>query len=817
MAPETPRSTAKPGYSLTPSFTFNVGFLPSFRFTSPQSMSLFTSLSPHRILNRFSRSKEPSSAPEARPAPVAEKTPLPALGLPKLKHTDRFAEPQLHLAEFELDHMNQHRLSSAGSDHNGSDLVTAESVDLWSLGSDGQPNITNMTTMHENTSTDEFYYSSTDFLATEHDDHPHSSPLLVQQTPSRKRKLADVDCSPSAALAAQIDKSTFPETPALKQLSASKTWTPALDNVLLQCQDQYMDYVRTHGQDSSFKSALRNKTLSRMLFNNTGVSRSAKQISSRLIRLTKIRAAKQVVSPTYSSHSVTEDSQAIFLSPDSTFSADNVPLLAMKEFSVAFDYRAPSQGSHYFTKLSGPCKTDNGASIEKALKCSGIDNVLFDKAFSQIADKLVTQKVPIFNVSASIDLKPSNHVTLTPTSPLSDPHLFTLDNGNFLTYMNVSVSGEKCKEPFISWKSAITIYKGKNTCLLESTESVNGYRNEHGDFTLEVPFLNNFWSGYLTFLTNGSHRFDELKALYILQVIYDGDDKELTNIHGVFNYSFGIAAEGPGTASVTTMVLKGSEEAEMDDNATVLASSSPARGSPGRFNCSIDTNLANKTTSLGPMSVPTYDANLLYKLNPNYSQAPARPGLSRVSSVPNPIQSKPSFEPCVMAPSYSSADLLILPSAGQNGMVPILPHAPPYNQQLQTVQSVPYSSTSLPPDTRYQECAPLFQCLESPQNGEVVQPHIAPRPIITAPQWHPLANGNVPVVAPMSAPASQLHFFQGGNYPTVRETKQTITFGPILEYDPSKSRRKKAKQSKGNPSIHKFQLTRQIMYKPKKD
>lgn len=789
-------------------------------------MSLLTSLSPHRILNRFSRPKEPTAAAEETREPDSEKTPFASFGLPKQKLMGSALD---HL-DHSLDLLSHTALDSA--DHTASDLVaTSESVDLWSLGSDSHHNATTMTTVHENTSTDEFYYSPTEFLTAEPESHLHSSPALEaapQKTPSRKRKLSRVNVSPSEAVAAQIDKLTVPRTPAAtKALSASKTWTPALDSALLLCQERYKDYRRKHSPDgTTTKHALRNKILSRLLFNTTGVNRTAKQISSRLIRLSKATSTKDVISPSYSAQSVPEmeDSHAIFSSPVSVastgFPDKNAPLLSIREFSVAFDYKHQIQGSHFFTKLVRSSTIDRGVGIDRARKATGIDNNLFDHDFLQLAHKLVAQNVPIFNVTASMDLRPSDNITSTPTSPLTNPHLFTLDNGSFLTYMNVGVSGKKCKDLFISWKSAITIYKGKSSRLLETRELVNGYKNDDGDFTLEVPFLNNFWSGYLTFLTNGSNRFEELKSLYILQVIYDGDDQEMTNIHGVFTYSFDIAASGHGSASVSTIVLKGGEETEMDDNATVLASSSPVRSSPGRFNFSIDTNLANRNASPGPSSVPTYDANLLYKLNPNYSQAPVRPTLSRFSSVPHHSQTKTGFENYVnLAPSYSSTDLLAPPSAGQNGVVPALPHASPYNQPLHALQSIQYSSTSLASDGQYHACTPPFQYLESAPIGEVGQSGMALRPNHAASQWHaPIHdNGSVPV-AVTSAPASQVHFFPGGNFPTAKEaTKQTITFGPILEYDPSKSHRGQPKRSKCNPSIHKFQLTRQIMYKPKKD
>lgn len=832
-------------------------------------MSLFTSLSPHRILNRFSRSKDPSASavPETRGLELMDKTPFASFGLPGEKLLGSFSQPALHRNTVELATLDPTALDNE-LEHNGldptvlnrtmdpsvldlnlSDLVcTAESVDLWSLHNDSHHNATNITTMHDNTSSDDFYYSPTVFLKTEPGSSLRSSPsfetpdqksptIILKtesevnlsahsaheaiQTPSRKRRLSRDELSPSAVIAAKISQDTVPETPVnIKPLAVSKTWTPALDHAMLQCQERFKEYRRKHSSDgTAHKLSTQNKILSRLLFSTTGVNRTAKQISARLNRLSKANVSKAIVSPSYSAHSVAEDSHNLLLSPVSAASREfcdtEGSMLTMRDFSVAFNYKHLIQGSHFFTKLILSPKASQCVTIERARKAIDINNALFDQDFALMTDKLVAQNVPIFNVTATMDLRPAEQMTSTPTSPLTNPNLFTLDNGHFLTYMNVGVSGKKCKDLFISWKSAITIYKGTESRLLQSRESVNGYKNGDGNFTLEVPFLNNFWSGYLTFLSNGSNRFDELKSLYILQVIYDGEDQELTNIHGMFTYRFDIAPNSSGCASVTPLIVKGGDAASLDDNATILASSSPLNGSPNRFNFSIDTELANRSTSPGPMSVPTYNANLLYKLNPNYDLAPARPPLSRFNSVPHQIPIRLSFDPYIhMAQSYSSSDLLTIPSAGQKGMMSV-PHPSPYNHQLQP--GVPYSAGPVSSEGQYQEGAMHAQYLAPPAMA-VVGPHgVGPTPIATS-RWQAPLQGpmNVPVVTATSAPASQLRFFPNDAAPAAKEaTRPTITFGPILEYDPSESHRSQPKRSKGNPSISTFRLSRQIMYKPK--
>lgn len=845
MPPETPRSTAKSGFSLTPSFAFNLGLLPSFRFTSPQRLLLMASLSPPRLFNRFVRSKEPSvsGAPETRLPELEHKTQYPSLGLPKPKLMSGFRQPgtqnSLHpvpldanlqndLNGLDKSELEQSENASSLLHHtvdpsvylNISDLVrTVESVDLWSLENDSRHNATNITAIHENTSTDEFYYSPTEFLITQDDAHLESSPSFLTSaiTPCRKRKLSNADRSPSEVVAAQITKGTVPMTPiGFKTFESSKAWTPALDSALHRCQRMYKDYQDKNCSDTAtLRPASQNKVLSRLMFSLTGVRRSAKQISSRLDRLNKASGAKAIISPTYSNTPAAENAP-ISSSPISARSAEfcknSTPLLSIREFSVAFNYKNQIQGSHFFTKLS-PSSETSQISINGAYKAIGIDNQLFEQDFGLISDKLVAQNVPIFSITAAMDLKPSDQMTSTPMSPLTNPRLFTLDNGNFLTYLNVGVKGKKCKDLFLSWTSAISIYKGADTCLLKSRELVNGYKNESGDFTLEVPFLNNFWLGYLTFLTNGSNQFDELQSLYILQVIYEGDDQKSGNIHGVFTYKFEIGTNNAGNATVTTLVFKEADNVDIDDNATVLASSLPIESSPNRFGFSIDTNLANCDISPGPLTAPTYDASLLYKLNPAYEQANSRPALSRFNSVPNQIPTRSLFDPYIdTTQRYTSYEFLTLPSAGQNGMVsvPVAPHGHP------TQPGMPYSAT-FTTQKHFPGGAVPFPYGPSPALAVGAQPGmVAPH---SAPQWHSALGGAmaIPTETATSAPASQERFVARDS-PTIKEPpKQTITFGPILEYDPSESRSGQPKRSKGNPSINTFRLTRQIMYKPKKD
>lgn len=816
MPPETPRSNAKTGYSLTPSFTFNLGLLPSFRFGSPQNLSLLTSLSPHRILNRFSRSKDvngPTSnttelQSEAAP-PVKEV--VPSIELPKqTKLMDSFPEPYMEL--------------------NASDLVcTAESVDLWSLANDTR-NSANITSIHEDSTKEDFYFSPAEFFV-DSAINLNSSPSIEEkstETPTRKRASSCVDRSPCQVLASQIDNSGSPITPSAKKTDSSKVWTPGLDDVLLQCHDKYKRFRANNSPDALvFRHTSQNKILSRMLFNRTGAKRTAKQISSRLFRLNKSQPSKTSSSPSVSvsSQPPMEKPSIMVSSPVTQTIEGSSPTtnLCVKDFVLAFNYKQRLEKTHIFTKLHDSLKLQDSSTFDSIAKEAGVDTALFHKDFDFVVEKLSSQHVPIYNITAMMNMKPSENVTSTPTSPLTNPCLFSLDNGNFLTFMKISVCGKNIADLFLSWKSSITIYRGDQARLLKSTECVNGYKNNEGNFDLEVPFLNNFWSGYLTYLSNGSQAYDDLKTLRIVQVIYDGDNESTSSIHGFFTYSFDISNDGSGIASVKKSTLKRSEEShsEMDDNATVLASSSPVKTSPSRFNLSIDTNLANRSISPGPLSVPTYDANVLHKHNPNYAQAQTRPLLSRFKSMPDHGYMKSPFETYTDACSnYSTMGPMSNPPAGQAGLTQP-PNTAPNVEVLHTPQSMQFSRASAASEMGQYHVAPApLQYTASP--APVGPPGVGfpPNPNMVPPTWQAVQQQMIPMlpVQAASAPASQVHFPFAPEEPnnTKDAGRTTITFGPILEYDPSKDQRSQVKRTKGNPSMHKFQLNRQIMYKPKK-
>lgn len=872
MPPHTPRSkSTRSGNTLTPSFTFGLGLLPSFKFGSPRNMSLLSSISPHRFFNRFAKGKDELDLPDGLDPPVA------VMGS---NNADIFSEfsPKEARDSF-IDDLADGK-KKFDMDTTADLICTGDSVDLWSLANDDSqnPSMTiNLTSIHEEVSTskdadlflspDDLFLQNPAEIRKKDDPKLQSSPIdddQLSETSSKKRKLSESPDSPCKLLATRIDSIGSPVasvSPAgRRDLNTSKLWTPSLDAVLIACYRKYRIYKSGQLPDSaSFKHMSQNKILSRMLFNKTGVVRSPKQVSSRIFRLNKARLGEaRAKSP----EPRVKEELSVAVEANNTLASSpvsgtpiahhhiEVPSLAVDSFTMAFNYNLPIQGTHSFSKLMSESlnttKVSNTLELRSALS---ISNAQFHTDFEKFASKLIALAVPVYDVKSQINFKPSEDATSTPTSPLTNPRSFTIENGNFSCHLGMRLAANACSDDFISWKSCMTIYKDEDKVLLRSRELINGYKRVDGTFEFQIPFLNNFWAGYLTFLINGSNDFKDLKSLRIVQVIYEGDDENFGKVHGLLSYRFENAKMNQGTVSVSLIKIETGADNELDDNATVLASSSPVKASTTKSVLSVNTTLANTNMVPGPLSIPTYNANVVRKFNPNYNGNGAGTPMdyqpsSATSMYPMdmPYQGSPET-----LDTPASINMSGLQSAGQMMVQPTHNMAP-----VEVVQAGRFDTRmSHGAHTQFQTPIPPGVVMANPamgahyiQNMSMV-PHgmtdgvaprydtmhtsgMAPQTPLTAgiapgQQWGMVYPRPEPVYShpPInSAPASQVQFFpkNAANSPNPGRASNkpgnTITFGPILGYDPSKDVKDQSKRAK--PGVHKFLQNPQVMYKPKK-
>lgn len=830
-------------------------------------MSLLSSISPHRFFNRFSKAKNLD-------VPGELEQPVEHLDTNNADFFDLFSPKDVNQSF--IDDISPEK-TKFDIDTTADLICTAASTGIWSLANDSQAQNTtlNVTSLHEecsNTKRSDLFLSPDDLFLRNPVQPERESPKLLsspmedvmnRSATSRKRKLSDPRQSPCMLLASQIEDYGSPASPNpyidVDDKSSSKVWPPQLDNALASCHAKYLRFHEEQSPDTlTFKNTSQNKILARMLFNRTGVERTAKQISSRLNRMSKIRSEESAFSASdlrkNSSH-LGPEIPTIMSSPVGMIgsSLDTEPLyLTLDELTMSFIYNSPIHGEHHFSKLvTTDPQSVNVASTMDVKKQLQIEHSVFSSDLDKIAGKLCAQRVPIYSVSSQINLQPNENATSTPSSPFTNPKSFSIENGNYLCHLRMKVASSVSNDDFLSWKSYICLYKDNNTVISRSREQINGYKGSHGSFELQVPFLNNFWAGYLTFLSNGSNAFKDLKDIHIVQVIYDGDDESLGNIHGYFVYKFDIAKLNQGNTTYSCIKLLSNQEFDVDDNETVLASSSPEK--PSKTNLSVNTALANMNSTPGSMGVPTYNASLLHKFNFNY-QYPD----SRTPVAIRPVSASAAFHldvPFQRTPEYLNTPASLSTvggrrqSAGQilpnlsHDAIPMGPHPPAqYPQGISYARLGPFQvPVSQPPQQtlpnnhypiQYAQGMPMMPIgvNEGPNEHIVRKPTDAPvaSPVIGGhvppPQWGMAYHGQNPFVqAPInSAPASQVQFFPKNSTSLTADQKNTsksgptITFGPILGYDPSKDMKEHTKKSKPSINFHKFLLNPQVMYKPRK-
>ena len=289
----------------------------------------------------------------------------------------------------------------------------------------------------------------------------------------------------------------------------------------------------------------------------------------------------------------------------------------------------------------------------------------------------------------------------------------------------------------------------KGEKLLDVVDVVNGYFSESSkSYTLQIPFLKNFFIGYIGFLINGGAITPE-EDLKIVQIIYSNIKNEDMNfnlersqIRAYIVHELNMA----GTSGNSKIDIVNVHEVykspapqpevpvEIDDNETVLADSSPYKMSPNssrswdtpsKSRLKIDASRANINMGVnaGPMTAPIYNAEILnrkmlddqerLKLQIQASRPPLMHSQSvsnlnlssynqNGSPIPNPIPSNHSVPSC--SPQLQNGQIPLGNNIVSSNPIPQTDNITPYQiaqqlfmaraQQLQVQQQAAAATTT---------------------------------------------------------------------------------------------------------------------------
>ncbi|GEQ67360.1 hypothetical protein JCM33374_g1024 [Metschnikowia sp. JCM 33374] len=856
MYPETPKPSGKKPAGLTPSFTFgSMGPSPSaFRFVSPRNMNLLNSFSPHQLFNRFCKTADDSSTETKDNS--------------NQTHCDSQTsdEPQqkVALGPSILSPFNGHR-SSQTLFHESTvvSATTADSADLWSFTGDANHMPMDLTSITEVADDKETFFSPTEMfleksplerVSEDKNTQPPKTPRSPEKSPSsRKRKLSDIQDSPCTHVASQINVLQSPprnKIPLDQEDSGNskKVWTKTLDDELMRCLQKYNSFKEFHGSNEAiFRGTCQNKILSRMLENKTGVFRSQKQISGRILKLLRSGAPVVKVEPTAESTPLKHScSQPAITTPSmknttNTTGAPPSTIACFEIFNMSFSYKDASQPRHVFAHLSkNGSEKHRHCSIHGARRSLPQKNSMFLADYDEIAPQLHTQGVNIHNVFCHLDLCPDFSDSSLPVSPMTNHRQFVSANGSFSSYLTVMLREDLFKTSFVTLKSQITVYKNAGQVLFKSEESINGYREDNRGFRVEVPFLNQFWAGFLTYIISGTSDFSDLENLIISQTICDEEGQERT-IYGYFVYRFSPASTGRGKARFEVISLTDDANNEVDELETILASSpprsSPFKTSPAKYDLRVRTDLANTFPTPGPNTTPAFNSGIFQGNNVNHQlmnmPANQRPSMMMSKSTTNINFEKRPANSVMIHANHSFNSGIRHHSAGQMGSFT------PNNVRAVSGDSSFYGSPSgnhpgqfsghapgmghqqqMPMNPMAQIHGQIFPYQHQQQmlpNGQVpIHPNIAAgMPANLAPVPWPIAtNFQVPQEI-NSAPASQLHFFSPDDDDKENRVKKSgppLKFRTMLHYDPSKGADSDATTENTQSNFHTFAVKSPVVF-----
>ncbi|KAG7664019.1 uncharacterized protein J8A68_002457 [[Candida] subhashii] len=524
-----------------------------------------------------------------------------------------------------------------------------------------------------------------------------ATPSVVLKEGVKRRKL-QIRNTPNRSIASKID--TTIDSPASPKVDSTdsevlhaasavlagslankeeKVWNPELDDVLIKSFLKYREFraSQSGGHSSVLKNTSQNRVLSRMIFNKTGISRSAKQISSRLFRLSKSnrldkkgritqtpqsgssnqRLDELIQTPlddlmftqgssNQSNRTIGSEFDALLSSSPVNIDIHDAPTyeLFLKEFNL--QYVSNNQVEHHiFSKLNSRGESRQSLST------------LASKY--QIAPKILQMLhedgIPLWLISHDVNLLVNHQqpfTTSTPRSAITEtPYHFPLNlmNGQIDSYMDINVTCSENRTKMLSWNSFTQIFKGKNSNnkLSEFIEMVNGYYvSSSNAYSLQIPFMKCFFMGYINYLVNGQSSVSENDNLRIYQAIYKnkgnngmGFDADKSQLKGYIIHEFNMrGTSGKSALEIITVTEDNSQKKfgtsdniiqckqELDDNETIPADSSPIKGTPSdelhfgtpsRPEIRIDVRKANSSRGMnaGPMTAPACDSTISYMPN----------------------------------------------------------------------------------------------------------------------------------------------------------------------------------------------------------
>lgn len=860
--------------NLTPSYSFGLGFLPSFQFNSPRNLNLLNSLSPQRFF-QVSNNLNKVVNKQATERNIFTNTP------------SRFDNntPNKFLSSLSS-------MTSASPKKNETEDSTTE--EMFSVNEDSQ-NVTNLTVYDDQATpkrTRTRSISESEFL-----------------TPNKlflKKRRISVTESPNTTMASKIETIASPpkslrssSITSLSKFDDDKSWSPELDDILLSSYLKYKAFKKNN-QSSILKNVSQNKVISRMVYNKTKILKTTKQIASRLFKLTKDQ--KDFTSP-----SLNDEIDELIQTPlealisgstnyskSDTINSAEINAQIDKELDLIFtpdfesnisnfkinindcelSYKANSY-KHDFIRLKD---VNNKAELKSSHILTKELNLYSSKLHQSLLSRFESNSVPIFQIKNTLNLKMQGNQDFSSLdSIISNINPLDYNNGDISSYVQISINNLGFNRTTVNWNCNSRIFKN-GSLIFESDDTVFGIlNNDTNNIDATVPFLKNFFKGFLSLLINGNdpNLANEIK---VVQIISDQMEPELCLIHefnsldqpGSSNFQLIKSADLFGddlraileeneertdhiddtdsnaTSNEDSSPVKAVEE-EDDDNATVIADSSPIRGSDSpkrQFRIDLTSARNFPFTHNGPATAPIFNSSLVTSQTQQSFQNPqlanhslstsnlnnfSSYGSDKLSSTPEVISPFNSFHYDTMATkSYSfsantpaSSIVTSTPAKSSDNLNSInsmnMPMNPSVmmqfnqgNQQPQLMVNlgtgyVPFNS--LPPalQEKYIDVQKQFQIQQQQQQQQQQRMMYYQQSMNSQiPMGQMMNQGRVLQNIPMnqyhtlnSAPASQTTF--AFNQKKNKENPKSIKFGPMLAYNPSKSKdQPKMKEKKTN-------------------
>ncbi|KAI5967437.1 hypothetical protein KGF57_000380 [Candida theae] len=661
----------------TPSFPFGLSFSPTFNFNTPNGIS------PTRFFSPLKATENITKAEQGNTTPASKDHYKFLASLNSISHT---ADAGHQSSALEI--KSNVTKNNGGNEEKEED----EDEDIWSSLNATSQNQSNLTSIHESDNeAGKCDFAEGDLKMFQTPAKKSASGSKLNQLPPnvvsdvsaqgiytrdtplstyanhvvKKRKIdSHITDTPNNRIATRID-STMESPLSVRRLSnansttssaASDVWSLELDEILIKSFHKYHKFKSSDVSNEStiLKKTSQNKVISRMIFNRTGILRTSKQISSRIFRLTKAgRLTKETKTPqTVASTSELEDFMRTPLEelvngqqlPDSAHSdalIDNELNMLLTSSPLEDVFEAVSfyglVPRDFMMRFRSNHQTLTFTQLRKQ---TTRDNKISEKLDPLTLRALKSQNASILMYSHDLNLQIRDMETSTPLPRSWTPNSTNTTNLHgscFESTMSIEVL---CKgsatPPMLTWHSSLEVFKGDKK-LLRVTDMINGYRNEdEKSYTLHIPFVKSFFTGYINYLINGSTISSE-EDIKVVQFIYNNVDEsnskldlQKSNVHAYIIHNFHVNGTR-GETSVKIVETKSIRQGtESDDNETVVADSSPLgrhsstpqstskmreRESPAKLK--IDINKANQNHNLlsGPMTAPVYNSKVNNQFN----------------------------------------------------------------------------------------------------------------------------------------------------------------------------------------------------------